>query len=77
MIKKYILTEEQLERLLTAALRLTALESGGVDNWDWYGESIRDFIGSWVNEKHKDPNEEWEISDIAHEDLKLYKEIEE
>lgn len=77
MIKKYILTEEQLERLLTAALRLTALESGGVDNWDWYGESIRDFIDSWVNEEHKDPNEEWEISDIAHEDLKLYKEIEE
>lgn len=24
---------------------LCALEAGGVDNWEWYGESIRDFFG--------------------------------
>lgn len=23
---------------------LSALEAGGVDNWEWYGESIRDFF---------------------------------
>lgn len=46
MIKRYILTEEPSEKLLTAELRLAALESGGVDNWDWYGEPIRDFVDS-------------------------------
>ena len=23
---------------------LCALEAGGVDNWEWYGESIKDFF---------------------------------
>ena len=27
-----------------AAYTYNALEAGGVDNWDWYGESIHDFI---------------------------------
>ena len=24
---------------------LCALEAGGVDNWEWYGESIKKFLG--------------------------------
>ena len=24
---------------------LCALEAGGVDNWEWYGESIKNFLG--------------------------------
>lgn len=32
-IKRYLELEE-------SESRLNALESGGVDNWDWYGDSL-------------------------------------
>lgn len=31
------------EELLRSEKKLCALESGGVDNWEWYGESLREF----------------------------------
>ena len=45
------LTKEQERRLA----KLDALEAGGVDNWEWYGESLKD----WCKEN--------EIDEIAHE----------
>ena len=30
-------------------MTLTALESGGVDNWEWHGESIRDYMADLPN----------------------------
>lgn len=75
MEKKYVLTEKQLEELLARSARLSALESGGVDNWSWYGESIGEFIGDWVGQNNKNPNEDWDFRDIAHEDLKYYEEL--
>lgn len=30
----------QLARLLKDSDKLSALERGGVDNWEWYGESL-------------------------------------
>jgi len=39
---KYILMEEQLESLLQKNLELEALQNGGVDNWDWYGDSLHE-----------------------------------
>ena len=75
MEKKYILTEKQLEELLAYSARLSALESGGVDDWSWYGESIRDFIDAWVEQNNKNPNKHWSFRDIAHEDLKYYEEL--
>ena len=34
------ITLERLAKLLKAELRLSALKSGGVDAWDWYGDSL-------------------------------------
>jgi hypothetical protein len=31
---------ERLAELLKSEARLIALECGGVDNWDWYSESL-------------------------------------
>lgn len=42
--EKYILTSTQLRRLIRAEEILYALECGGVDNWEWYGESIGDYL---------------------------------
>lgn len=35
--RKYVLTESQLQSLLTASMKLYMLESYGVDNWSGYG----------------------------------------
>ncbi|MEW4567402.1 hypothetical protein AB1L88_05990 [Tautonia sp. JC769] len=35
-----ITKEEYYRRLKCAELKLDMLEAGGVDNWDWYGDSL-------------------------------------
>ena len=37
---------ESIERRLA---KLDALEAGGVDKWEWYGESLKE----WFKENHK------------------------
>ena len=44
MEKKYIVSESELVKLLEAEAVLNALEAGGVDNWDWYGELINESL---------------------------------
>ena len=34
------ITKKEYLELLVAQERLLRLEGGGVDNWDWYGESL-------------------------------------
>ena len=34
------ITKQKYYELLIAEEKLTRLENGGVDNWDWYGESL-------------------------------------
>jgi hypothetical protein len=34
------ITKEEYYRLKCAELKLDMLEAGGVDNWDWYGDSL-------------------------------------
>lgn len=39
------ITKEQYEELLERSEILSALEAGGVDNWEWYGQSLKDYFG--------------------------------
>lgn len=39
-----LLTEEQHEYLCERDEKLSALEMGGVDNWEWYGESLANYF---------------------------------
>ena len=57
---------------------MTALESGGVDNWSWYGESISEFCEEAKEEipTLKDESEVY-IEDIVYETIKKYKVIRE
>jgi hypothetical protein len=41
------------ESLLRTEKELLALEAGGVDNWEWYSESLRD-AGLFDNEDEED-----------------------
>lgn len=44
MERYFKVSESELKELLRGYLTSIALEHGGVDNWDWYGESINDYI---------------------------------
>lgn len=37
------ITEERLKELEKRDEKLSALESGGVDNWEWYEDSLEEF----------------------------------
>jgi hypothetical protein len=47
------ISKKEYLRLRKAEEELTRLENGGVDNWEWYGESL--------NPKGDIDLEEWEI----------------
>ena len=38
------ITAKRLKELERAESKLNALESGGVDNWEWYSESLKDWF---------------------------------
>lgn len=54
-----IIPKNEFADLLRDSDKLRRLEYGGVDNWDWYGESLND---------DKDPSYE-EIQDMSDNDL--------
>jgi hypothetical protein len=39
-----ILSKDEYEDLVHRSETLTALEQGGVDNWEWYGESMKNYF---------------------------------
>ena len=41
-MKAVIIPKNELASLLRDSDKLHRLECGGVDNWDWYGESLND-----------------------------------
>lgn len=72
-MKKYRLVEEkELIDLLESYNRLQALENGGVDNWEWYGASLGDFLEAWIADKGLDPDGDWDFTAMAEDDLNEY-----
>ena len=49
-MSKIMLEEKDYLDLLERASMYTALESGGVDNWDWYGFAIEEEIHYYEKE---------------------------
>ena len=89
MSERYIISRGELLELLEAQYRLAALERGGVDNWQWYGESLSDFLTDYVNENKvfltqemdKETAEEYledfNFNDIAEFEIGCYVRVEE
>lgn len=50
-MRYYSISEDDLRRLIGSDLKLSALESGGVDNWSWYGESLNDFLKEYASDE--------------------------
>ena len=61
--------------LLENNAKLMALESGGVDNWNWYGESLWDYLKEYFGEDNDEEVECVDFSDIANEKIAQYREI--
>lgn len=40
------LTKKEYWELRRSAFKLDCLEAGGVDNWDWYDESLKDYYAA-------------------------------
>ena len=59
--------KQQLRELLEAYHRLQALECGDVDNWEWYGESMKNYCAEAKCDS---------VEEIADKELKTYEEVE-
>lgn len=73
-----LVPKDELKDLLYDSLKLQALEYGGVDNWSWYGDSVRDFINAAKADYNvpKD-DDDFDISDMADVDVEGYRTVEE
>lgn len=77
MEKTYIISESELRDLLTNTYMLMALESGGVDNWEQYEDSIHDFLKRFADENNlsAEDKEDLDFDTIAERDLESYVEV--
>ena len=69
MEKYYKVSESELRELIHDSLMFCALQNGGVDNWEWYGASIHDFLEA----NGVQGEDEY---DIAEKELENYEEVE-
>ena len=76
MDNTYILIpEKEALNLLRDSAKLSALESGGVDNWEWYGASLCDYLDELCDEIGVDEDEDFGFSDVAKDWITEYKKI--
>lgn len=52
---KITISEDEYEQLQEAKMMLDALKAGGVDNWEWYDESLKELLEA--KEKREKLNE--------------------
>lgn len=64
-MKIYAVYETELLELIYDSMKLHALEDGGVDNWEWYGTSIKEF-----------EENNGELYELAKKELENYPEVE-
>ena len=62
--------QRKLLALLEAYFKLAALESGGVDNWEWYGDSLCQYLQE--DEMNKTQNDDYDFRDMAENYMKFW-----
>lgn len=73
--KFYKVEEKDLLDMLEAYERLAALEESGVDNWEWYGDSLTDRLIFLGEEYGVSDKKDFYFEDVAKIQLKNYEEI--
>lgn len=64
-MKMYKISEDELQGLLYNAMAFEALTNGGVDNWEWYGESFADYLKYYKEDYNIPENEEFYFEDAV------------
>lgn len=80
-MKYFKVSEKELRTFIEYRAKLEALEAGGVDNWEWYSDSIDDYL----NDYHSDKEPDWFFENWYDEKMNLlidkeifcFKEVEE
>ena len=62
--------QRKLLDLLEAYFKLAALESGGVDNWEWYGDSFCQYLQEDEMNRLQDDN--YDFRDMAENYMKFW-----
>ena len=62
--------QRKLLDLLEAYFKLAALESGGVDNWEWYGDSLCQYLQE--DEMNKTQDGDYDFRDMAENYMKFW-----
>ena len=62
------ISKEELRDILEAAHKYWALERGGVDNWEWNWDSIKDYLNEFGREYES-------IDDIVNKEIEEYEEV--
>ena len=62
--------QRKLLDLLEAYFKLAALESGGVDNWEWYGDSLCQYLQE--DEMNKPQDDDYDFRDMAENYMKFW-----
>ena len=74
-MKYYKISEEDLKYFIECRARLEALESGGVDNWSWYGDANTDYLCDMKEEYNIPIEEDLDFKDIADREIKEFEEV--
>ena len=62
--------QRKLLALLEAYFKLAALESDGVDNWEWYGDSLCQYLQE--DEMNKTQDDDYDFRDMAENYMKFW-----
>ena len=66
------ISKQEYKELLVDSLILSALENGGVDNWEWYSYSINDFLNEcklFYGIENENEDEEDDLLDLISEKI--------
>ena len=62
--------QRKLLDLLEAYFKFAALESGGVDNWEWYGDSLCRYLQE--DEMNRPQDDAYDFRDMAENYMKFW-----
>ena len=62
--------QRKLLDLLEAYFKLAALENGGVDNWEWYGDSLCQYLQE--DEMNRPQDDNYDFRDMAENYMKFW-----
>ena len=57
-----MISKEDLLKLAEMAVKYQALEQGGVNNWEWYPESLQEYSQKYGYDYYEDPDVYYDIA---------------